>query len=137
MKRQLKYICCVVLTICLFCTAFSPLSFTASAALNARFRRSLRLSEKVASLVNEFRSENGLKPLKLAPVMLKASAIRAEEQRTLYGHIRPSGKGWSTILDDVGLNSNCYAARMSPQDTKPQTKSWRAGKTLRGTVPPC
>ena len=109
MKRQLKYICCVVLAICLFCTAFSPLSFTASAALNADSADLSGYPEKVASLVNEFRLENGLKPLQLAPVMLKASAIRAEEQRTLYGHVRPSGKGWSTILDDVGLNSNCYA----------------------------
>ena len=99
MKRQLKYICCVVLTICLFC--HFPLSFTASAALNAD-SADLGYPEKVASLVNEFRSENGLKPLKLAPVMLKASAIQTEERAhstDISAHPERAGVRFWTMWD--------------------------------------
>ncbi len=66
--------------------------------------------EETAVLLNEFRAENGLQPLKLAPILLDASRVRGLEQQLLYGHSRPDGRSWVTILDEFGLNSNCYAA---------------------------
>ena len=43
-------------------------------------------AEETARLTNQFRQENGLAPLKMAPVLLELSARRAEELKDAYGH---------------------------------------------------
>lgn len=70
----------------------------------------LAFAEEIVTLVNEVRAEYGLDPVALAPIILEASSIRAQEQQVQYGHIRPDGSSWSTVLNEVGIDSNCYAA---------------------------
>ena len=48
-------------------------------------------AEETARLTNQFRQENGLAPLKMAPVLLELSARRAEELKDAYGHTRRTG----------------------------------------------
>ena len=47
-------------------------------------------AEETARLTNQFRQENGLAPLKMAPVLLELSARRAEELKDAYGTGLPS-----------------------------------------------
>lgn len=67
-------------------------------------------AEETARLTNQFRQENGLAPLKMAPVLLELSARRAEELKDAYGHTRPNGRDWFTIVEESSLDANCYAA---------------------------
>lgn len=67
-------------------------------------------AEETARLTNQFRQENGLAPLKMAPVLLELSARRAEELKDAYGHTRPDGRDWFTIVEESSLDANCYAA---------------------------
>ncbi len=67
-------------------------------------------AEEAAALTNQFRQENGLPALQLAPVLLDLSAQRAEELSQTYGHNRPDGREWFSIIEDSTLDSNCYAA---------------------------
>lgn len=66
--------------------------------------------EEVAVFVNKLRAENGLEPLQLAPILLEISEERAIEQQEAYGHNRPGGDDWFTIVGEKGLDTNCYAA---------------------------
>lgn len=67
-------------------------------------------AEEAAALTNQFRQENGLPALQLVPVLLDLSAQRAEELSQTYGHNRPDGREWFSIIEDSTLDSNCYAA---------------------------
>lgn len=67
-------------------------------------------SEEAVILTNQFRQENGLAPLKAAPVLLELSSRRAEELKDAYGHTRPDGRDWFTIVEESSLDANCYAA---------------------------
>ena len=67
-------------------------------------------AEEAAALTNQFRQENGLPALQLAPALLDLSAQRAEELSQTYGHNRPDGREWFSIIEDSTLDSNCYAA---------------------------
>ena len=67
-------------------------------------------AEEAAALTNQFRQENGLPALQLAPVLLDLSAQRAEELSQTYGHNRPDGREWFSVIEDSTLDSNCYAA---------------------------
>ena len=64
-------------------------------------------AEETARLTNQFRQENGLAPLKMAPVLLELSARRAEELKDAYGHTRPDGRDWFTIVEESSLDANC------------------------------
>ncbi len=66
--------------------------------------------EEVGILINEFREENGLAPVQLAPVLLDAASVRAQELTTFYSHSRPDGRDWFTIVEETSLDTNCYAA---------------------------
>lgn len=67
-------------------------------------------AEEAAALTNQFRQENGLPALQMAPVLLDLSAQRAEELSQTYGHNRPDGREWFSVIEDSTLDSNCYAA---------------------------
>jgi hypothetical protein len=67
--------------------------------------------EETVVLINEFRVENGLAPLKLVPELLDITAARAVELQESYGHLRPDGSDWFSIVEASNtLDSNCYAA---------------------------
>ena len=49
-------------------------------------------SQKSVKLLNEFRVENGKKPLKQTRELVKASMVRGKEISVVYSHRRPNGK---------------------------------------------
>lgn len=110
MKRYMRICAVWILSVCL--SIFSPYTrcFQASAEQASNMLDMSGYPEEAAVLVNAFRAENGLEPLQLAPVLLDAASIRAKEQQQTYGHTRPSGEEWFTIVGEMGLDTNCYAA---------------------------
>ena len=77
-------------------------------------------------LLNEYRAANGLKKLEVNLELQKYADIRADEQRTRFGHTRPdgspAGSGWYNSQNN--LNSRyaenvtaCGAINADPKDT--------------------
>jgi uncharacterized protein YkwD len=64
--------------------------------LSAEYADAVR--EEFYKLINEYRAENGLRELEVNPELQKYADIRAAEQRSLFGHVRPdgsaAGSGW-------------------------------------------
>jgi len=67
---------------------------TASDALKA---------EKVASLVNKVRRQNGLPEMKIFPLLTKAAAVRAEELSRSFSHTRPDNQPFYSIVNEYGI----------------------------------
>ncbi len=55
----------------------------------------------VLELVNEYRAEAGLSPLKMDPDLYKGVQIRAEELADSYSHVRPDDSDWYTVLGEI------------------------------------
>ena len=92
-------------------------------------------AEEAAALTNQFRQENGLPALQMAPVLLDLSAQRAEELSQTYGHNRPDGREWFSVIEDSTLDSNCYAAENVAAGYR--RKRCRRGSILPLTGKPC
>ena len=56
------------------------------------------IANAIVQSVNAERQSHGVSPLKEHSGLMKAAAIRAQEQVKSYGHIRPDGDSWDTIL---------------------------------------
>ncbi len=57
---------------------------------------------EVVELVNKQRAENGLAPVEFNEDLFGAAMIRAEEITEVWGHARPDGSEFQTILDEMG-----------------------------------
>lgn len=110
MKHLIRSCMVCILAVCLSVFSLHTSGVRAAAEYQAEVLDMSGYPEEVAVLVNAFRAENGLEPLQIAPVLLEASSIRAQEQQQAYGHIRPSGEDWFTVVGEMGLDTNCYAA---------------------------
>lgn len=61
------------------------------------------LQTEVLRLVNQRRSEAGLRALEPDPRLCTAAQIRADEITELFEHTRPDGSGCFTVLDSLGI----------------------------------
>lgn len=136
--QKIRCVAVALMMTCAFLVAMlSHTTFSASAADPLSEADLASFPEETAVLLNEFRAENGLAPLKLAPVLLDASHTRGMEQQQLYGHDRPDGRSWVTILDEYGLDSNCYAAEnvaagyTTPEDVM---EAWKNSPSHRSAM---
>ncbi len=66
-------------------------------------------SVRILELINEQREKKGLEPLEMDPVLYEAARLRCKEIYKDYGHQRPDGRVWYTILDEVSFDY-AYAA---------------------------
>ncbi|MFV0497883.1 MAG: CAP domain-containing protein [Candidatus Fimivivens sp.] len=64
--------------------------------------------KEIIDLINEERAYQGLSELTYLPELQGACQTRAEEASTVWDHIRPDGRGWETVLTDMGYSY--YAA---------------------------
>lgn len=110
MRHLIRSCAVCILAACLSVFSLHTSGFQAAAEQQTEVPDMSGYPEETAALVNDFRAENGLEPLQIAPVLLKAASIRAQEQQQAYGHKRPSGEDWFTIVGEMGLDTNCYAA---------------------------
>ncbi|MBA1393305.1 CAP domain-containing protein, partial [Lactobacillus sp. XV13L] len=56
------------------------------------------IAQAIVQSVNAERASKGIAPLKQHSGLMAAAAVRAQEQVKSYGHIRPSGQRWDSIL---------------------------------------
>ena len=72
---------------------------------------------EIFKLVNQERENQGLNQLTLSQGLMDATAIRAVEIKTVYGHTRPDGTSFSTAVQKpyVGLGENCYSSPKTPE----------------------
>lgn len=54
--------------------------------------------------INDYRAKNGLNKLILDPTLCKMAYVRADEQNTLKGHIRPDNTKYYSILDQYNYD---------------------------------
>lgn len=60
--------------------------------------------EKVVSLVNKYRAQNGLSPVEIDQTLSLAATKRAQETETLFSHTRPDGSSCFTVLSQYGVS---------------------------------
>lgn len=58
----------------------------------------------VLSSINNERASKGLSPVVSDSTLNQAAATRVKEMATNFGHVRPDGSQWYTILDQLGAN---------------------------------
>lgn len=68
----------------------------AKAAPDSSYQK--EFESQVLQLINDERTQRGLKKLVLDDDLKQGARVRAYEQETLYSHTRPSGAGWQTVL---------------------------------------
>lgn len=76
-------------------------------------------TEKVVSLTNERRVQNGLSKLKKDERLMKAAQVRARELAEKFSHERPNGDSYLTVLADYsikhyGAMENIFKAEDTP-----------------------
>lgn len=59
--------------------------------------------EQMLEMINAYRAENGVEPLKLHIVLCEAANIRAEELIESFSHDRPDGRRCFTVLGEFNL----------------------------------
>ena len=69
---------------------------------------------EVVELVNEYRIEAGLKPLKdSSSMLLNAADIRVNELAEYFDHYRPDGSYFASVFDEVGISTYIYAENIA------------------------
>ncbi len=66
------------------------------------------LTLEIHEIVNKERKKAGMDELELDEQLCEAASIRAKEIYESYGHSRPDGRSWSTVLKEVGF-VHCFA----------------------------
>ena len=61
---------------------------------------------RITELVNQYRAEAGLSPVKYSAELSKAAQTRAFEIEKSFSHTRPDGRYFSTVLKDHGISYN-------------------------------
>ena len=73
---------------------------------------------QVLSLVNREREKEGLDPVMLAPDLMEAAAVRAEELTERFSHTRPNGKSCFSVIarKKRTVGENIAAGQPTPED---------------------
>lgn len=93
------------------------------------------MAEEIVILVNEARTEAGLKPLYMVPYLNDIANLRARECIEVFSHNRPNGESFITALDTnlVGFNAaaeniaaGCSTAEGTFNQWKNSTDHWNS-----------
>lgn len=88
---------------------------------------------EILKIVNEYRAEGGLKPLKLNEELTVISCARAEEIAWSgnHTHTRPNLSSWSSIMRDNGFASGLAGENIGWGFGDPESvcEAWKASKT--------
>jgi len=102
MKKRLINRLIPVMILCMLLTgSFSALPAYASQAMTISGMYSGKLANKVLTLVNETRAENGRAALVCDQTLTECAMQRAAELSVLYSHDRPDGTRWNTVGSTV------------------------------------
>ena len=103
-KRAISFISAIVV----LCFAVN-LSESTSYGADVEQEDLNNMAKEIALLVNEARTEEGLKPLYVVPYLNDVAQIRARECIFDFSHDRPDGSSFASVIDD-NLIPYCYAA---------------------------
>ena len=72
------------------------------------------------TLINQERVTNGLSPLSTSTELNSAAIVRANEIVNTFGHVRPDGSNFNTVLDQnnityLAAGENIAAGQTSPE----------------------
>lgn len=73
------------------------------------------LIAEIVDLVNKERRRAGLSKLRVDEKLMNAAAIRTQEITGIFDHIRPDGRSYTTIFDDVGIEWHAIAENIAYQ----------------------
>ena len=108
-------------------------------------------AQEVLDLVNAYRAQAGVQPLKLSPILSKAADIRARENLTDFhantdqeyydeimrrhyaetAHTRPDGSKFSTVINDIGWSYDGYSRTLAENMYNSPT-GWSSQKLVEG-----
>jgi uncharacterized protein YkwD len=70
--------------------------------------------------VNQHRQDANLPPLAKNDALTAAAKIRAKEINTSFSHTRPDGRGFTTVLHDLGIKYSSAAENIAIGYTTPE-----------------
>ena len=89
---------------------------------------------EILSLVNDARRAKGLGELKLDTELTKAAMIRAEEQNVLFGHTRPDGSSYYTVLENGARRLTGENVAIGQTSAKQAFEDWMNSPGHRGNI---
>ncbi|MDE6779923.1 MAG: SCP-like extracellular [Ruminococcus sp.] len=86
------------------------------------------MAERIIYLVNEARTEAGLKPIYAVPYLSEIAAVRAEECVETFSHTRANGDSFATVIDYelapwASAGENIASGMSTPEETFEQWKN--------------
>lgn len=88
------------------------------------------MAKEIFDQVNEVRETAGLAPLNHHSALMVAANVRAEELSIVQDHVRPSGKGGLTAIEEAGYKGSSFAENIAwgYADSKSVMKAWLDSK---------
>lgn len=93
-------------------------------------------AERVAVLVNQERTANGLQPVQISPQLSEAANIRAEELIENFSHTRPDGSSCFTAMTELGIQYSAAAENIAYGQKNPESvmHAWMESSGHRANI---
>lgn len=119
MKIISKSLSIVVATLlCLLCCVWTSEKSNNSELHSMAYSFDL-YADNVAALVNEYRTANGLNPLRVIPLLQSDAQTRAVEISSDFSHTRPDGSSYETVFSS-SLVKNSWAENIAYGSSTPE-----------------
>lgn len=69
--------------------------------------------KEMLDLINSYRAEAGVKPVKLYINACDAAMLRSQEIKQTFSHNRPDGRRFSTVIDEFGIRTSCVGENIA------------------------
>ena len=105
---------------------------TAMMAGKAMYDKNTEYINKVVEYTNKLRAEAGVPPVVLDESLSVAACARVYENMNYeFGHSRPDGSKWYTILDQMGYGYNHACENIAAGQTSPEevVESWKSSES--------
>jgi uncharacterized protein YkwD len=91
---------------------------------------------RIYELVNEIRHDHSLMPVSWDRRLAEAAQIRARELDRVFGHQRPSGQSWTTVLEELGISARAAGENVAQghKDARDVMKAFMGSPGHRGTI---
>lgn len=107
MKRIVSVITSAILAVSVSAGTLSTDTYADSDEPSAQSSSEIDLKyyiDQVSALINQFRAENGVGELRVAPILNEIAAKRAAELSVKFDHSRPDGNPCYSILDNYNID---------------------------------
>ena len=119
-----------LLSALLLCVTFLFLAGPAATAQAKSTAGNEATAKEVFDTLNAARAKQGLDALSWDDTLASCSAVRAQEIRTRFSHVRPDGRQWYTVNADVQYGENLLQTTNS-SDAATVFATWTSSKAHR------